>query len=419
MSTFQRVKGTRDLLPPETAVWAAVEDAARRCFGRYGYHEIRTPILEPTELFVRAVGEGTDVVGKEMYTFADRKGRSVTMRPENTASVVRAYLENQLSALPAPVKLFYIGPQFRYERPQKGRYRQFHQIGAELLGDAGPWSDVELLAMLTCLLRELGFERPKVLLNTLGDDASRAAWAAALQAYLRPLADRLGADSRRRLETNPLRILDTKIAEERELLSGAPVLEDFLSEGSRAHFDGVCNGLRSLGIRYEIEPRLVRGLDYYTHTVFEIVAEGLGAQNALCGGGRYDRLVEELGGAATPSLGFAIGLDRLIEVLPEAFRTRIGVAAPVMVAGAHGAGPLDVLTLAERLRGAGIATVAELGGRSLKAAFKQAERLGCRHVVLLGADEIAAGQATLKDLERRDQERLDIGVVIERLTAGG
>jgi histidyl-tRNA synthetase len=354
-----------------------------------------------------------------MYTFADRKGRSVTMRPENTASVVRAYLENQLSALPAPVKLFYIGPQFRYERPQKGRYRQFHQIGAELLGDAGPWSDVELLAMLTCLLRELGFERPKVLLNTLGDDASRAAWAAALQAYLRPLADRLGADSRRRLETNPLRILDTKIAEERELLSEAPVLEDFLSEGSRAHFDGVCNGLRSLGIRYEIEPRLVRGLDYYTHTVFEIVAEGLGAQNALCGGGRYDRLVEELGGAATPSLGFAIGLDRLIEVLPEAFRTRIGIAAPVMVAGAHGAGPLDVLTLAERLRGAGIATVAELGGRSLKAAFKQAERLGCRHVVLLGADEIAAGQATLKDLARRDQERLDIGVVIERLTAGG
>lgn len=419
MSTFQRVKGTRDLLPPETAVWAAVEEAARRCFGRYGYHEIRTPILEPTELFVRAVGEGTDVVGKEMYTFADRKGRSVTMRPENTASVVRAYLENQLAALPAPVKLFYIGPQFRYERPQKGRYRQFHQIGAELLGDAGPWSDVELLAMLTSLLRELGFERPKVLLNTLGDDVSRSAWAAALQAYLTPLADRLGADSRRRLETNPLRILDTKLPEERELLVEAPVLADFLSDASRAHFDGLCIGLRSLDIAYEIEPRLVRGLDYYTHTVFEIVAEGLGAQNALCGGGRYDRLVEDLGGAATPSLGFAIGLDRLIEVLPEAVRARVSAPPPVMVVGAHGAGPLDVLALAERLREAGVATVAELAGRSLKAGFKQADRLGCRQVVVLGADEIAAGQATLKDLERREQERLDVALLIERLVGGG
>lgn len=414
-SQLQRVKGTRDLLPPETTIWAAVEELARRHFERYGYREIRTPVIEPTELFVRAVGEATDVVGKEMYTFADRKGRSVTLRPESTASVVRAYLENQLVTLPAPVKLFYIGPQFRYERPQKGRYRQFHQIGAELLGDAGPWSDVELLAMLVGLLRALGFAAPTVLLNTLGDETSRTEWAQAIRAFLEPFADSLGEDSRRRLEVNPLRILDTKIASEQALLEGVPRLEQFLSPASREHFEGVQLGLSRLGINYRIEPRLVRGLDYYTHTVFEIVADGLGAQNALCGGGRYDRLVEDLGGSPTPSLGFAIGLDRLIEVLPESFRASCGQQAPVLVIGAHGASALEVLELAEELRAGAIATEAELSGRSLKAALKLADRLGCRFAVVLGADELAAGEVTLRDLGERTQRRLARGGLVGHL----
>lgn len=417
-TTFQRVKGTRDLLPPETALWAVVEDVARRIFSRYGYQEIRTPILEPTELFVRSIGETSDVVGKEMYTFDDRKGRSVTMRPENTAAVVRAAIEAGLTHQPGPHRLFYIGPQFRYERPQKGRYRQFHQIGAELLGDPGPWSDVELLAMLVAFLRELGFARPRVLLNTLGDEASRTAWSDALRAFLRPQAARLGEDSRRRLEANPLRILDTKDSAERELLDGAPALDQFLSTASREHFAALCEGLSRLGIDFAIEERLVRGLDYYTHTVFEIVAEGLGAQNALCGGGRYDRLVEDLGGPALPSLGFAIGQDRLIEVLPESFRAQVLPLPPVLVAGAQGASELDLLELCEQLRGAGVAVEAELAGRSLKAAFKKAERLGARHLVLLGADELAAGEATVRDLERRDQRRVRRDEIVAALRRG-
>lgn len=403
-TALQRVKGTRDLLPPETAVWSAVESRARAVFSRYGYGEIRTPILEPTELFVRSIGEATDVVGKEMYTFADRKGRSVTLRPENTASVVRAAIEEGLVGQPGPHKLFYIGPQFRYERPQKGRYRQFHQIGAELLGDPGPWTDVELLAMLVAFLRELGFTSPKVLLNTLGDAPSRLAWSGALADYLRPFRDQLGEDSRHRLEINPLRILDTKLPHERLLLDGAPTLDDFLSDASREHFAGLRAGLERLGIEYAIEPRLVRGLDYYTHTVFEIVATGLGAQNALCGGGRYDRLVEDLGGPPTPSLGFAIGEDRLLDVLPESFRSSVATAPPVLVVGAGGTPTLDLLEIVESLRAAG--EFAELGGRTLKAAFARADRLGCQYAVVCGPDELAAGEVTVRDLRSREQRRV-------------
>jgi histidyl-tRNA synthetase len=414
-TALQRVKGTRDLLPPETAVWSAVENRARAVFARYGYGEIRTPVLEPTELFVRSIGEATDVVGKEMYTFADRKGRSVTLRPENTASVVRAAIEEGLVSQPGPHKLFYIGPQFRYERPQKGRYRQFHQIGAELLGDPGPWTDVEVLAMLVAFLRDLGFEQPKVLLNTLGDAASRSAWAAALADYLRPFRDQLGEDSRHRLELNPLRILDTKLPDERALLDGAPTLDGFLSDASREHFAGLRAGLERLGISYAIEPRLVRGLDYYTHTVFEIVASGLGAQNALCGGGRYDRLVEDLGGPPTPSLGFAIGEDRLIDVLPESFRASLVTPPPVLVVGAGGTATLDLLEIVESLRSAGV--FAELG-RSLKAAFARADRLGCRFAVVCGPDELAAGEVTVRDLKSREQHRVRRDELVAALQGG-
>jgi len=407
-----RVKGTRDLLPPETAVWAAVEQAARRVFGRYGYGEVRTPVLEETELFVRGVGEATDIVGKEMYTFTDKGGRSLTLRPESTAAVARAYVENGLQQWPSPVKLFYLGPQFRYERPQKGRYRQFHQIGAELLGDPGPVSDAELILMLLDFLGALEFSGLTVLLNTVGGPESRAAYRDELVRFLEPKRDQLSEDSRRRLETNPLRILDTKSPAERALLEGAPRLADCLTAEDREHFDAVRAVLDRFGAEYRLDDRLVRGLDYYTRTVFEITAAGLGAQDAIVGGGRYDGLIGDLGGADTPGIGFAIGEDRLIDVLPESFRRRATPAAPALVATV-GDVPLDeALALAGELRAAGVPALAELARRSVKNSFKRADRLGVRHVLLLGADELAAGVVTVKDLGTGEQERLARAAVV-------
>ncbi len=415
---LRAVKGTRDLLPPETAVWAAVEATARRVFAGYGYDEIRTPELEDTELFVRGVGESTDIVGKEMYTFDDKKGRSVTLRPESTAPVVRAFLQHGLEHQPLPRRLYYIGPHFRYERPQKGRYRQFHQIGAELIGDAGPWSDVELLQMLLRFLGELGYRELVVLLNTVGDEESRAAYRERLRGYFEPLGDRLGEDSRRRLETNPLRILDTKVPAERELLAEAPRMADALNDASRAHFDGVRRGLERLGLEFRVEPRLVRGLDYYSHTVFEIVSSALGAQDAIVGGGRYDGLMRELGGPDLPAIGFAIGEDRLVEALPEDSPCRLPPPPPVVVLPVGEVEPLAALELAEELRAAGTAATAELGGRSMRAALKRADRDGVRWVVLLGDDELAAGTVTLRDLARGEQTTLPRAELAARLEGG-
>jgi len=412
------VKGTRDLLPPETAVWTAVEETARRVFGGYGYGEIRTPILEETELFVRGVGEATDIVGKEMYTFPDKKGRSLTLRPESTASVARAFVEHGMQSLTSPIKLFYLGPQFRYERPQKGRYRQFSQIGAELLGDAGPYSDAEVILMLVRFLRALELEDLTVLLNTVGDEESRTAYREALVVYLEPHADRLGEDSRRRLETNPLRILDTKIPQERELLQNAPSLRDHLNAESREHFAAVREALDRHGVANRVDDRLVRGLDYYTRTVFEIVSEGLGAQNAIVGGGRYDRLISDLGGPEVPGIGFAIGEDRLIEVLPESFRAEVAPPQPVLVVPIGDVSAAESLALAEELRSAGLTATAELSGRSLGAALKRANKLDRRWVVLLGEEELAAGEVSIKDMESGEQRRLPraraIGELSER-----
>ncbi|HVS01968.1 MAG TPA: histidine--tRNA ligase [Thermoanaerobaculia bacterium] len=402
MSEYRRVKGTRDLLPPEAGVWAAVEETARRVFALYGYEEIRTPILEHTELFVRSVGEATDIVGKEMYTFADRKGRSLTLRPESTASVARAFVENGLQAWPLPVKLFYVGPQFRYERPQRGRYRQFHQIGAESIGDAAPAADADLLAMLARFLRDLGFSGLEVRLNTVGDAASRDRYRQALVSFLEPRRDRLSEESRRRLAANPLRILDSKDAGERELLAAAPQLADHLSAAAAEHFTGVRALLERLGVEYRVDPRLVRGLDYYTHTVFEIVSRQLGAQDALVGGGRYDDLVGALGGPTMPGIGFAIGQDRLLEVLPEAFRARVVRRPSVLVVPVGAVDPGEVLALCEELRAAGLAAEGEVG-RSLRSALKRADRQGVRHVVVLGETELARGAVQLKDLQQGTQ----------------
>jgi histidyl-tRNA synthetase len=404
---FQAPKGTRDLLPPETALWARVEAAARRVFALYGYGEIRTPIFEETELFARGVGESTDIVGKEMYSFQDKGERRLTLRPESTASVCRAYVEHGMQALPQPVRLFYVGPQFRYERPQKGRYRQFHQIGAELLGGRGADSDVEVLLLLVRFLRELGFADLTVLLNTVGDTASRTAYRTAIREYLLPFRERLSEDSRRRLETNPLRILDTKSPEEQEILKGAPTLESSLTEAAADHFRRVLHSMDAFRLSYRVEPRLVRGLDYYTHTVFEIVSEGLGAQNAICGGGAYEGLVEELGGPPTYGVGFAIGEDRLIEVLPADSPARAGGPGPVLVSrvgrssGEGGAGS-EVLGLLEELRSAGV-PCQETQARGGKL-FEQAESLGSPAVVFLGDDELAAGTLAVRTLATREQK---------------
>ena len=408
MNAIRNVKGTRDLLANDSALWNAVEQHVRSTFGLYGFGEIRTPILEDTALFVRGVGESSDIVGKEMYTFLDRKGRSLCLRPESTAAVARAYVQHRMQDQPQPVKLYYIGPQFRYERPQKGRYRQFQQIGAEVIGDAGPQSDAELLVMLLRFLEGMDFEGLVVRLNTVGDSESRRRYGDALRDFLEPHRAALTDDSRRRLETNPLRILDTKVSAERALLEGAPELSEFLSEECREHFVGVRRLLDRFGVQYEIEPRLVRGLDYYTRTVFEIAADGLGAQDSVLGGGRYDGLIEQLGGQQTPGIGFAIGQDRLIDVLPQSFKDRHQRPHPVVVVPIALEEGADIaLDVAEELRSAGIHTVAELSGKSMKAAMRLATKLEASGVVLLGEDELAAGTATFKNFANREQVCVD------------
>ncbi len=412
---IQSVKGTRDLLPPATRRWAAVEEIAREVFGSYGYGEIRTPLLEHTELFVRSVGEATDIVGKEMYSFDDRKGRSLTLRPEGTAGIARAFVQHAMGSSGLPIKLFCIGPQFRYERPQRGRYRQFHQIDAELIGDPGPTSDAELLLMLVRFLERLGFDELTVLLNTVGDEASRGAYREALVDFLEPLRDRLSGDSRRRLESNPLRILDSKVPVEQELLEAAPRLDDYLNRESGDHFEAVRRALDGCGVAYRIEPRLVRGLDYYSRTVFEIVAEGLGSQDAIVGGGRYDGLIEELGGPAVPAIGFAIGQDRLIDILPEAFDAGCSAEPPVHLVAAGEVDPVALLELGEELRTAGLAVETEVGGRSVKAALKRADKAGARWMVLAGEDELGRGEVALRDLALGEQIQVSRETAIAKI----
>lgn len=409
---FQTVKGMHDLVGKAPA-FAFVEEKAREVFSLYGYDEVRTPIVEETELFVRGVGEGSEIVGKQMYTFDDKKGRSLTLRPEGTAPVARAYLQNNWASGPQPVKVFYMGPYFRYERPQEGRYRQFHQIGAELIGDSGPYSDVELLVMLLRFLEELGFEDLEVGLNSVGDPECRRRYSERLREYLEPYRQDLGADSRRRLEANPLRILDTKVPGERELLEDAPRLFDCLGGRAHDHFQEVREQLVQAGVAHRVEDKLVRGLDYYTRTVFEITSTALGAQNAILGGGRYDGLIAELGGPSVPGIGFAIGQDRLVDLvlkIPGA-RERLNAEAhrrrPVCVIPIGGSYRRHGMVLARELRAAGIPAICEFDSlRPLKARLKQAARHDCRWVVLFGEDEEKNGEVVLRDFYDRTQETI-------------
>jgi histidyl-tRNA synthetase len=395
-------KGTRDLLPPETRVWNGVERTAREVFGRYGYDEIRTPTFEATELFVRSVGESTDIVHKEMYSFTDRGGRSVTLRPENTAGVARAFVEHGLAQAGGIHRLYYIGPQFRYERPQKGRFREFRQIGAEVLGASDAATDAEVIVMLFDFLVRLGFAGLSVALNSVGTEEERPGFIQALRAWFSSKEGMLDADDTRRLDENPLRILDSKNPKLAEWLadSSLPRMIDFLSKDSSRHHEELLALLDARAIPYRVEPRLVRGLDYYTRTVFEVTAAGLGAQDALLGGGRYDRLVSDLGGPKTPGIGFAIGEDRLIDVLPPATREAFLGEGASQVAVVP-IGPEDVsesFALAAELRRSGVRTELDSSAKGPGRAIKSALRRGIGVVVLLGEDERRKGTFVVKDL---------------------
>lgn len=417
MKQIQSVKGMEDLLPEKTPVWQYLEATIAEVAQRYGYKEIRFPIVEQTELFKRSIGEVTDIVEKEMYTFDDRNGLSLTLRPEGTASCVRAAEEHGL-LYNQTQKLWYTGPMFRYEKPQKGRLRQFHQFGFEAFGMAGPDVDAELLIMLARLWRELGIESGVELqLNNLGTSEARARYRTSLVAYLSERVEQLDEDSKRRLGTNPLRILDSKVASTQALLNDAPSLRDYLDESSQAHFAQLCRLLDSAGVRYQLNPRLVRGLDYYSNTVFEWVTTKLGAQGTVCAGGRYDGLVEQLGGKPTPAVGCGMGLERLVLLLEEMDVIPAGVHETVDV---YLVAVGDVLTqgleIAETLRTElpWLRLVTNLGGGSFKSQMKKADKSGAQMALILGEDEVAKGEIGLKPLRiDADQQQISQNQVTE------
>ena len=412
---YQALRGLHDVLPDEVARWHLLEDTARAVFGRYGFREIRTPLLEATELFARSVGQASDIVRKEMYTL-ERGGESMSLRPENTASVVRAFVEHALYrnvAAGYPERLYYVGPMFRYERPQKARQRQFHQVGAELLGAAEPLADAEILEMLDVFLERLGLVERELLVSSVGDASCRPGYRERLVAWLEPRLGELCQDCRRRFADNPLRVFDCKVPQDQELLRAAPLLADQLCAPCAEHFAEVRALLERLGVRHRVDPRLVRGLDYYERTVFEVLAGGLGAQNAIAGGGRYDRLVEELGGPALPALGFALGVERTVLLLPEDRVARPHFDAALVALGADGfAASID---LARRLRAAGFAVLAPLVERPLGAQVKRADKAGARFAIFIGRDEIASGRYGVKDLASGEQATLDEAGIAARL----
>jgi len=420
METLKAVRGTRDLLPPETALWNHVEATARAVFARYAFGEIRTPIFEDTTLFARGVGEETDIVSKEMYTWDDRvradgeRAQSLTLRPENTAGVVRAYIEHKLADTGMLQKLFYIGPQFRRERPQRGRYRQFWQIGAEVLGPAwsgaeSPLRDAEILEMLSTFLNELGITGWKLELNSVGSATDRPRYVAALREALAPVKDRMTPDNQRRAETNPLRVLDSKAPQDQAIIDALPKIADFLDEDSRTHFAQVLAALDACNVAYTINPRLVRGLDYYTRTTFEFTVpdgSGLGTQNALLGGGRYDGLSEMLGGPKAPGIGFAIGEDRLILTLQaQALSAPSEKKLDAFVAPMGVAQDAAALALAQNLRRAGLSVEVGDGSFRLKKSFEAADKLA-RRMVIVGEDEVSSGILTVKDFSAGEQTKV-------------
>src|SRR3984885_10133008 len=413
---LRAIKGTRAIVPPDSSLWNWFEQAARDVFESYNFREIRPPVLEETDLFARSISADTDVVGKEMYTFEDRDQSSISLRPEATASVVRAYIEHGMHTLPGNVKLYYLGPMFRRERPQKGRYRQFYQIGAEVLGQSdAPAIDAEVLEMLVALFRRVGLERTTLSVNSIGCRQCRAAYVEALRQELLKVRDSLGPDSQRRIETNPLRVLDSKLPEEQPIIEALPRISDHLCAACREHFSQLKHELNLRRIAYEENWRLVRGLDYYTRTTFEVVAEGLGSQNAVCGGGRYDGLVELLGGHPTKGIGFAIGSDRAILSIQDGGQSPKLPGLGVFVAWMSAATYPAAVQITRKLRAGGVAVGLPPEEMKFKKSLGLADKLGARYALIIGEDELASGTFTLKRLADASQQKLNESDLLEYL----
>ncbi len=403
---YRAIKGVQDILPPDVYLWQEVESIAAQVFAPFGYREIRTPVMEFTEVFTRSIGETTDIVEKEMYTFNDRAGRSITLRPEGTAPVVRAYVEKHLYSLPSPQKYYYIGPMFRYERPQKGRFRQFHQIGVEAFGEEDPRMDAEVLDMLRCFLERVGVDNLRFEVNSIGCDKCRPIYRRALVDFLSSRINSLCSDCRRRYEVNPLRVLDCKVQGCAEIKKKAPGITDYLCSGCREHFDALLGYLDLLKIPFSVNPAMVRGLDYYTRTTFEVASESLGAQSAVAAGGRYDKLIEEFGGPAVPGIGFAIGMERLTTLIKD--RHGIVEPAPAVYFAAIGdEAEKAAYKLASEMRTNGIWVELDYSGASLKSRFRKADRLKATYVFILGEDELSRGTIRYKRLSDGEQGEIN------------
>ena len=410
------IKGMNDILPGEVETWQFLEERARRIFSAFGYREIRVPILEKTELFCRSIGETTDIVEKEMYSFADKGGTAMTMRPEGTAPVIRAFIEHKLHTLDPVSKLYYLGPMFRHERPQKGRYRQFHQIGAEVIGLDDPKIDAQILAMLSHFFVAVGITGVALQVNSLGCPECRPAYRQALSAFLQSRHEQLCADCQRRTATNPLRALDCKVPGCADATVGAPAVVDHLCAGCALHFEAVRGHLTDLEVPFTVNQRMVRGLDYYTKTTFEMVTDRLGAQSAVAAGGRYDRLVADLGGPALPGIGFAMGVERLALLLADAAAVPVGPALFIATLGADA--ERFGFRLLTRLQRQGVYAEMEYAGKSLKAQLRRADKLGAQRVLILGGDELARGIAQLRDMAAGSQEEVPLADIELRRGVG-
>jgi len=404
---YNALKGIQDILPPDIHIWQKIESVAREVFQRYGFQEIRIPIIESTDIFIRSIGETTDIVEKEMYTFPDKAGRSITMRPEGTAPAVRCYVEHHLYNLPSPQKFFYSGPMFRYERPQKGRFRQFYQIGVEAFGVSQPSIDAEVIAMLKNLLEGIGLKEVNFELNSIGCEKCRPDYKNALLKFFENRLSDFCPDCQRRYNTNPLRILDCKVERCIELRKGAPAVAEHLCGNCREHFNELVSRLDLMKISYTLNPNLVRGLDYYTRTTFEVTSEHLGAQKAVAAGGRYDRLVEEFGGPSTPAIGFAIGMERIATLLKEIWSDE-HPSPKIFIATLGKEAEIEGFRIAEDLRAKGFWVEPNYAGASLKSQLRKADRIGAELALIIGENELKAGKIQWKNLKKGEQGEVEI-----------
>lgn len=413
---IRTAKGTHDILPDKTGIWRKLESTLHTFMQKYGYGEIRTPVFEKTELFKRGVGEDTDIVSKEMYSWVDQSGDNLTLKPELTAPVVRAYIQNNLGGQSTINRVYYKDACFRRERPQKGRTRQFHQFGAELFGSPHPEADVEVISLVYHFYKELGLKDLILRINSIGSEECRDHFRTALREFLKPMLHELTETSQKRLANNPLRILDTKVEHEKELLKDAPKINDFLTSEDQTHFEVVIETLKALNIPYEVDPLMVRGLDYYTRTTFEITSTALGAQDALCGGGRYDNLVESLGGKPTPAIGFGAGIERLILALENLEASTINDSVQIYITALGENGLSLSQAIANDLRNDNYSVATDLLRRSLKSNLREANRLGAKLAVIIGDDELAKNSVQVKDMDTGQQQEIEIAKLIGYLS---